>query len=869
MAFHIVVKEVHGEVSQNYAADEWIRNMDIGLQSYIDGTINTYIGDANLNISMGNIEDPDDDHAVEEGSISSSSTSEDGVSEEQYSLAYQLSNIISSWYYRLLVIAAVGMLSVLVYIGIRILISSTAPDKAKYKQLLGDWLFGMVLLFTMHYIMVFANTFADQLTSFLASAGRGSYNIWVADKDDKIQESLEEYGFTLEVVTSTDDGNPEDASTILVYEDEDSGEDYVLWNTNLMGKLRIDLQAYTDSAWDYIGYTIMYIMMVIYLCMFVVVYMKRVVYMAFLTLIAPLVALTYPIDKANDGSAQGFNYWFKEYMFNLLLQPLHLLLYTILVSSAMELALKNVLYAVVALGFMVPAEKILRKMFNFQKADTPGVFGGVVGATAVMSGMRWLTGHGPRGGHGPGGGQGDEKQKRDENGRLIASTGENKVNLSNVGESTAIGDGGQDSGDTQTDSSSEGQNSGATQTDSSGAGSRGRSNSAARETGTGVGTDTQVGDENRESDFWLNDRYQEIFDDDSSDNETTDTEALDVSTDLSEFPLLDVQQDQQNQQEQQDQQAQQSQTRIGTASRYNGRTTRNNGYQGRRIQQPQINEPSARNNGSNSPETENSNNERDNNESSRRNRSLRRALASSASLYRSGMGQKLTRNLQNAQPAKKMAKIALGAAGGAALGMVGLAAGATTGDPTKALQYGGVGAAGGYKLGSNTSDAVINGTTSALSVDGMQEEARRGYLGEEEYQKEIARRNQELAMKNNENIRRVQEKFKCSRTEAEERLQGMIPFYYDNKVTDVGEMLKMEKAVDKLKERGETETAAREHAYIGWHTNNRYSLGRPTTDREVVKKRIVKDNEAKQISERQAIRMMELGDIFRQANEGM
>ena len=47
-------------------------------------------------------------------------------------------------------------------------------------------------------------------------------------------------------------------------------------------------------------------------------------------MIAPFVALTYPIDKLNDGQAQGFNKWLKEYIFNLLIQPMHLLLYTIL-----------------------------------------------------------------------------------------------------------------------------------------------------------------------------------------------------------------------------------------------------------------------------------------------------------------------------------------------------------------------------------------------------------------------------------------------------------------------------------------------------------------------------------------------------------
>ena len=77
------------------------------------------------------------------------------------------------------------------------------------------------------------------------------------------------------------------------------------------------------------GYNIIYIVLVIYTIIFCFTYLKRVVYMAFLTIIAPLVAITYPIDKINDGKAQAFDLWLKEYLFNLLIQPMHLILYTI------------------------------------------------------------------------------------------------------------------------------------------------------------------------------------------------------------------------------------------------------------------------------------------------------------------------------------------------------------------------------------------------------------------------------------------------------------------------------------------------------------------------------------------------------------
>lgn len=89
--------------------------------------------------------------------------------------------------------------------------------------------------------------------------------------------------------------------------------------------------------------------------------------LAFLTIIAPLMAMTYPLDKLQDGSAQGFNTWLKEYIFNLLIQPVHLILYTVLIGASMDLIADNIVFALAALGFILQAEKILRKFFGFEK----------------------------------------------------------------------------------------------------------------------------------------------------------------------------------------------------------------------------------------------------------------------------------------------------------------------------------------------------------------------------------------------------------------------------------------------------------------------------------------------------------------------
>ena len=313
---------------------------------------------------------------------------------DKFAYTKELQNTIKFWYQIIRTLAIVGMMSVLVYIGIRILLSSTAEQKSKYKELLNDWLIGMVLLFTMHYIMVFANIAVDNLTDLLKNINPMGHVAIVPDENGAVEKELRKWNFEF-TETANDDGKK-------IYKNNGGGHPYIEWHTDLMGQLRIALQHNRDNSEEYIGYTIMYIVMVIYTFVFCLTYIKRVIYMAFLTVISPLVALTYPIDKVNDGSAQGFSYWFKEYIFNLLLQPLHLLIYTILISSAISFATKNIIYALVALGFITQAEKIVRQMFNFSKASTPGVFSGPAGAAMVMSGMRWLMGNGPSGANGGG-----------------------------------------------------------------------------------------------------------------------------------------------------------------------------------------------------------------------------------------------------------------------------------------------------------------------------------------------------------------------------------------------------------------------------------------------------------------------------------
>ena len=343
---------------------------------------------------------------------------EDGeeVITSRQNTALDLQPLVSQWYSAIRNIAIVASMSVLLYVGIRMLLASVSQEKAKYKQMLFDWVVGVCLLFFMHYIMVFSVEIVEAFNDII-----GATTPSVVDLEDAIGnvEGNGELGhldgFDQVVLMEDDDDKyisdklKELGMANLVNEETDPAQ--IIWPTNLMGMLRLKAQvSYGDMA--FVGYGLCYVILVLFTVYFTFVYLRRVLYMAFLTMIAPLVALTYPIDKISDGQAQGFNKWLKEYIFNLLLQPLHLLLYTVLVTSAYELASTNVVYSLVAIGFMIPAEKLMRSFFGFEKASTPGSFAGAAaGAAMLNSGLQKVLHRKPGGkdGRGKGGNGSDDE----------------------------------------------------------------------------------------------------------------------------------------------------------------------------------------------------------------------------------------------------------------------------------------------------------------------------------------------------------------------------------------------------------------------------------------------------------------------------
>lgn len=255
---------------------------------------------------------------------------------------------IATWYKTLRLIAIIGLLSILIYLGIKIIASSSSGKKAKYKESLISWFIAVALLFVMHYIMAFIIAVVQNFTELLYNSFGG-----------------------IEVILM----------------DMESNAAVATFTTNFLGLARFQSQA--NSFMSQLQYFIIYTAFITLTFKFTFIYLKRTLHMAMLTMLAPFVAMMYPLDKANGGKAEGFSFWLREYIYNALLQPLHLVLYMVLIGSAVSLAANNPIYAIVALSFIMQGEKLLKKIFGFGRArgGTVGGLGNAVGAAAFAGSM--------------------------------------------------------------------------------------------------------------------------------------------------------------------------------------------------------------------------------------------------------------------------------------------------------------------------------------------------------------------------------------------------------------------------------------------------------------------------------------------------
>lgn len=239
------------------------------------------------------------------------------------SFTSKLQENIASWYYVMRTIAIIASLCVLLYIAIRMATSTIASDKAEYKRMLLDWAVGFVLIFVLHYIIILVingnNLIVDTLKTTIDTSASGQLTSFI-----------------------------------------DQVADQVNWAQEVSKTLTA---------------TFIFVILVGITLAFLLMYIKRMIVVAFLIVIAPLITITYAIDKVGDSKSQALDSWLKEFMWTVLIQPFHCVIYVVFASVVMSSLdasnLSTSILAIMCLIFILQAEDIVKKIFGIQ-ADNIG-----------------------------------------------------------------------------------------------------------------------------------------------------------------------------------------------------------------------------------------------------------------------------------------------------------------------------------------------------------------------------------------------------------------------------------------------------------------------------------------------------------------
>ena len=239
----------------------------------------------------------------------------------------EVKKTVAGVYYFVRNLALVLGFLALIYIGIRMAISTVATEQAKYKKMLISWIESVFVLFLLVYIISAVITFEEILTDVFYQI-----RVDIIAGDKVFEENVRDAAFTL------------------------------IGNTGGITLLNS---------------SIMYWVLLFVELKFFWLYMKRFLMVGFLIMISPLITISYSIDKAGDGKAQAFQKWSQEFIMNVLIQPLHALLYLVIVVTANEIATQAPLVAILLLFGISQSEKMVKVIFNMAE-------------TASMKGMHQL-----------------------------------------------------------------------------------------------------------------------------------------------------------------------------------------------------------------------------------------------------------------------------------------------------------------------------------------------------------------------------------------------------------------------------------------------------------------------------------------------
>ena len=237
------------------------------------------------------------------------------------SIVFMLRQNIAYWYYIIRIISIIVMLLILLYVGIRIAMSASGSKKAQYKSAIVGWVVGFIAVITVHLFIYIVFEINEFIVSVFESAAL-----------------------------------------------QMNGGELSLYET-------IRSKSYAPKFTEGFGSTVIYMYLVYLLIRASIIYFKRYLTVTILGLIGPVIGLKYGVERATGRKTKSISTWMFEFSMNVLLQGVHAVLYVALMQIALSMAFESLagyIVALVILNFMLKADKIFMKIFNFDRSKSVG-----------------------------------------------------------------------------------------------------------------------------------------------------------------------------------------------------------------------------------------------------------------------------------------------------------------------------------------------------------------------------------------------------------------------------------------------------------------------------------------------------------------
>lgn len=251
-------------------------------------------------------------------------------------LIIKLRMLVAIWYSVIRFLAMAAMLVVLIAIGIKMATSTIASDKAVYKRMLVDWIVGVIILFAIHYFMIFCIHMNGVIVKTIEES---------AQSINQVQ---------MQQMFGDEEGISNSQIEVKVYEE-------------------VRTRAYDPRLINGMTGMIMYVTLVFFAFKYTIIYLKRYLTILVLTLMGPGVGVAYALQKALSGKSSALSTWMKEYIMNVIIQIVHALLYAVFISQAMMLSLQSVAgiaFALILMNYVSKADELFKKIFDFGGGDS-------------------------------------------------------------------------------------------------------------------------------------------------------------------------------------------------------------------------------------------------------------------------------------------------------------------------------------------------------------------------------------------------------------------------------------------------------------------------------------------------------------------